>query len=74
MYARQFRPVVETQENLGKIIVMNIETGEHEIADDALTASRRALTKHPGAAIYAVRIGYDSVYAFDGLGPQPVKQ
>lgn len=64
MYARRFRPLVETQENLGKIIVMDIETGDHEIADDALTASRRALAKHPGAAIYAVRIGYDAVYGF----------
>ena len=51
IYAERLRETVETDENLGKIIVINIETGEYEINDDPLAASRRALAKHPGAAI-----------------------
>lgn len=74
MYAERLRGVVETDENVGKIVVIDTETGEYEIDDDPLAASRRALAKHPGAAIYAVRIGYDYVYGFGGLGPQRMKR
>jgi len=66
IYAERLREAVEMDENFGKIIVINIETGEYEINDDPLAASSRALAKHPGAAIYALRIGYDYVHQFGG--------
>lgn len=53
-----------------KILIIDIETGEYEIDDDALTASKRALAKHPGAAIYGLRIGARFVYKFSGLSRQ----
>ena len=49
-----------------KILIIDIETGEYEIDDDALTASKRALAKHPGAAIYGLRIGSRFMYEFSG--------
>lgn len=74
IYAERLRDAVETEDNVGKIIVIDTETGEYEIDNDPLTASRRALAKRPDAAIYAVRIGYDYVYGFGGVGPQRVKR
>lgn len=53
-----------------KILIIDIETGEYEIDDDALTASKRALAKHPGAAIYGLRIGARFMYEFNGLSIQ----
>ena len=38
-------------------LVINIDTGEFEIDADHLTASNRAAAKHPGAPLYAMRIG-----------------
>jgi len=67
LYANSVRALVEKEENLGKIVVMDVETGAYEIDTDALTASGRALAKHPGAAIFAVRIGHGSVYCFNGI-------
>ena len=49
-----------------KIVIIDIETGEYEIDDDALKASNRALAKHPGAAIYGLRVGSRYIYEFSG--------
>ncbi|MGI4791359.1 MAG: hypothetical protein ACRYFS_21230 [Janthinobacterium lividum] len=56
LYEQQIRPQVEA-DNLGKVLVININTGEYEIDTDHLTASNRAAAKYPGAPLYAMRIG-----------------
>lgn len=73
LYDQTIRAQVETEDNIGKIIVIDIETGAYEIDKDGLTASHRALAKHPGAALYGLRIGYDAVEGFGG-GPERVKR
>ena len=40
LYERQVRPQVEAS-NIGRIVAIDIETGEFEIGDDALAASDR---------------------------------
>jgi hypothetical protein len=72
LYDRSIRQQVEGRYD-GKIIVIDVETGEYEIDDDGLAANRRAMAKHPGAALYGLRIGYDAVEGFGG-GPRRVKQ
>ncbi len=67
LYDRQIRDRVETPENIGKQIVIDIETGEYEIDDDGLQASRRLPAKNPDAALYGLRIGYNAVYMIGGV-------
>ena len=66
LYERTVRGQVETEENLGKHIVIDIETGDYEIDGDGLAASRRLIAKHAGAALFGMRVGYDAVYALGG--------
>lgn len=66
LYEKHIRPQVETEENIGKLISINVETGEYEIGDDLLVTSRRLQAKQADAAIWAERIGYDAVYAIGG--------
>jgi hypothetical protein len=66
LYEQQLRSQVETEENIGKIISIDIETGDYEIADDPLITGRRLQAKHPDAAIYGKRIGYNAVFAIGG--------
>ena len=66
LYKSTLRDKVETQENIGKQIVIDIETGEYDIDEDGLAASLRMLAKHPGAALWGERIGYNAVYAVGG--------
>ena len=61
------RPLVETPENIGKLLSLDIETGDYEIgSDENFDAQRKLQAKHPGAAIFTVRVGYNAVYALGG--------
>jgi len=73
VYEQYIRGKVETAENIGKQIVIDVETGDYEIDHDGLAASRRLLVKHPKAALFGARIGYDAVYALGGA-LTPTKQ
>ncbi len=66
LYDQSIRALVETQENIGKIISIDIETGDYEIDTDVLAPARRLQAKHSGAAIYGKRIGYNAVFAVGG--------
>jgi hypothetical protein len=74
LYESGIRAKVELPENIGKQIVIDVETGDFEIDDDGLKASRRLIAKHPGAALYGLRIGYDAVYAIGGVLTPSVKR
>lgn len=62
----QLRPQVETEENIGKLISIDVETGDYEIASDLITAGRRLQARHPNAALIGKRIGYNAVYTVGG--------
>jgi hypothetical protein len=66
LYDQQIRDKVEKAETIGKILVVDIETGEYEIDEDHLAATHRALAKHPDAALYSVRIGYPALASIGG--------
>ena len=65
-YEQHIRKQVETQENLGKIVVIDVETGSYEIDSNARTATSRAFARNLDAALLALRIGYDAVGSFGG--------
>jgi hypothetical protein len=73
LYEQQIRDKVETDENLGKIIVIDVETGEYEIDDIGFEASKRLRSRHPDAVLLGLRIGYDVVEAFAGA-PERIKR
>jgi hypothetical protein len=56
IYEERLRPLLEP-EQIGKYIVIDVETGEYEIDDDHMAASDRAAAKRPGALLYATRVG-----------------
>lgn len=66
IYQQKLRSKVETEDNIGKIISIDIETEEYEIDDDPLVTGKKLLSKHPDAAIYGKRIGYNAVFAIGG--------
>ena len=74
-YDNRIRPIVETEENIGKLINIDVETGAYEIGTDrdALELSNRLLNKNPDAQIIQLRIGYRAVHSFGGFRPVPSK-
>jgi hypothetical protein len=66
LYDRKIRARVETGDNLGKIISIDLDTGNYEIGEDILDLSTRLQLKSPNALIWAERIGFNAVYAVGG--------
>lgn len=67
-YDERIRSVVETEANIGKLVSIDVETGDYEIGEGTgLDATRRLHEKHPGAAVFTIRIGYNAVYALGGV-------
>lgn len=66
LYEERIRSLVELEENIGKLLSIDIETGAYAMGDDPVATSRKLLSRHPGAAIWTRRIGYDAVYAVGG--------
>ena len=66
IYAQSLRQRLETDENIGKVLVIDVETGDYEVDTDEIAATHRALEKHPGAALWGLRIGYDVMHALGG--------
>jgi hypothetical protein len=66
LYENQIRTQVETLENIGKIISIDVESGDYEIDDDLLTSCRRLQTRHSNPILWTERIGFNAVYAVGG--------
>ena len=65
-FYRSIREKVENRENLGKIISIDINTGNYEIDENLLESSDRLQREWPDAVIWAERIGFSAVYAVGG--------
>ena len=66
LYDERLRAIVETPENIGRLIAIDVETGDYHVADDGISATEPLLARRPGAVLYGVRIGYNAVYALGG--------
>jgi hypothetical protein len=61
LYEERIRSEVEPGEQ-GRFVVIDVLTGDYEVADDDLTATRKALARNPKAVLYGVRIGSTVAY------------
>ncbi len=65
IYDRSVRQKIEENAD-GKIVVIDVETGDYEVGDTTLQGADRLLAVRPDAALYSLRVGYDAVYSFGG--------
>jgi hypothetical protein len=65
LYELKIRPQVE-EGNIGKILVLDIETGDYAIDEDHLTADRLVRERHPDGVFYGMRIGFPSLGKIGG--------
>jgi hypothetical protein len=65
----QLRSKVETPENIGKLVIMDVDSGDYEIDDESeagMQASFRLQERRPNGKLYAQRIGYKTAVSFAG--------
>lgn len=69
IYEARVRPQVE-EGNHGKIVAIDIETGDYELADDLITASKRLSARLSNPQTWIVRVGHTAV---DHFGARSLK-
>ena len=57
----ELRPQLEV-DHWGKMVVIDVHSGEYEIADDDLTATLRIFERLPDAMTWGERVGYPAPY------------
>lgn len=62
IYEQSIRPQIENQ--IGKIVAIDVDTGEFELGENTLDASEKLLSRLPDAQIWCLRIGHVAVHRF----------
>jgi hypothetical protein len=72
IYELRIRARVEPTHR-GQFVVIDIDTGDYELDVDDLAATKRALSKRPGAVLYGLCIGSPATYRLGSsvMVPQP---
>jgi hypothetical protein len=70
LYEAGIRQQVEAG-NEGKIVAIDIETGEFEVNENLVTATNRLFERHPNAQPWVIRIGHRAV---DHFGARSLKK
>ena len=72
IYYHQLRPILEVEENFGKVLVIDVDTAEYEMDVDGNAAVARIRAWHPDHLLYRMRIGAKATYSMAGP-PRAIK-
>ncbi len=67
LYEGGIRQKVEIEENIGKMVIINVETGDYEVDNTGLQAAKILQEKSPYARLFGIRIGYSVAASFGGV-------
>lgn len=67
LYETKIRQKVETEGNIGKMVIIDIETGDYEVDEMGIQAARNLYAKHPYARLFGIRIGYNVAASLGGV-------
>ena len=65
LYEHELRHEVEPEYS-GQFLVLDVQSGDYEIANEDLDASERLLERRPDAMLYGLRIGERAAYRIGG--------
>lgn len=66
LYDNGIRQQVEIDENIGKMVIIDIETGEYAVDEMGIESARYLRKKNPLARLFGIRIGYKVAVSFNG--------
>ena len=71
IYEQELRSLLETPENVGKVLTINVDTGEYLMGDDVnaeddYEVAREAADLFPDHGRFGMRIGYNALDAAGG--------
>ncbi len=66
LYEQEIRAAIDEAKDRGKMLVINVETGEYEMDTDDVAAAKRAKARFGSAALFAMRVGHPAAYRLGG--------
>ena len=73
LYESSIRDQVEVEENIGKMVIIDIATGDYKVDKNGLHAADYLSEKHPNARLFGIKIGYNVAASFGGVMERVVK-
>jgi hypothetical protein len=67
LYENSIRAKVELPEHIGKMVIIDIETGDYEVDKNGLQAAKRLNARHENTRLFGIRIGYKVAASFGGV-------
>lgn len=67
LYDERIRQEVEREENIGKMVIIDIETGDYEVDETGLEAVRHLREKNANGRFFGIRIGYKVAASIGGV-------
>ncbi|MBW4444009.1 MAG: hypothetical protein KME10_22860 [Plectolyngbya sp. WJT66-NPBG17] len=67
LYIDRIRQAVEREENIGKMVIIDIETGEYAVDQTGLEAAKHLREKNPDGHFFGIRIGYKVAASIGGV-------
>ena len=65
IYREKIRPLVHPQHK-GKMVIIDVETGDYEMDRDSVAALQRLRERNPECFTFGVRVGYRAAYHLRG--------
>ncbi|AFY46019.1 hypothetical protein Nos7524_0095 [Nostoc sp. PCC 7524] len=66
LYENNIRQQVETEDNIGKMVIIDIETGEYAVDKIGIESAKYLQNKNRFARLFGIRIGYKVAVSFCG--------
>ncbi len=67
LYEKSIRSQVETEENIGKMVVIEPLSGDFAVDAKGIESSFYLQERHPGARLFGIRIGYNVAASLGGV-------
>ena len=73
IYEQKIRLLVEVPENIGRMLTLDVETGEYRIGTNSIEGAIELKQNKPMARLFTLRIGHDVGVSFGGLSERTIK-
>jgi hypothetical protein len=67
LYDERICQEVEQEENIGKMVIIDIETGDYQVDKTGLEAAKYLREKNPNGRFFGIRIGYNVAASIGGV-------
>ena len=67
LYEKKIRAQVEEPANIGRMVIIDVETGDFSVDELGFDSANVLRQKNPNARLFGIRIGYDVAASLGGM-------